>query len=139
MEVPSQVTRFNFQKLTPVGIMQALVKWRGAGISLPPLARTQILWEEIVTSTRLKQPTEWAIQIGRFPMKFLWLLQRLQPQEMWRPVLIEGVNTFSWSLSASNGSVITGYEAEFAQKDPKHRSLMELGHPFRVVLHPIPL
>ena len=28
-----------------------------------------------------------------------------------------GVNTFSWSLSASNGSVITGYEAEFAQKD----------------------
>ena len=28
-----------------------------------------------------------------------------------------GVNTVSWSLSASNGSVITGYEAEFAQKD----------------------
>ena len=28
----------------------------------------------------------------------------------------QGVNTISWSLSASNGSVITGYEVQFAQK-----------------------
>ena len=29
----------------------------------------------------------------------------------------QGVNTISWSLSVSNGSVIAGYEVQFAQKD----------------------